>query len=107
MSNLESVSDSAFEADVLGNNKPVIVDFWAEWCGPCKAIAPYLEKLSESTPEVSVKKMDIDQNTEWAPKFGIRSIPTMILFHKGEEVDRVVGMDNAALQAMFEKGQKL
>ena len=82
--NIVHASDSSFEADVLNSDKPALVDFWAEWCGPCKMIAPILdEAASEYADRLSVVKLNVDENPNIAQKFGIRSIPTLILFKDG------------------------
>jgi thioredoxin 1 len=86
------MSDNIFDADVLQADGPVLVDFWAEWCGPCKMIAPVLVELAnEYEGKVKICKMDVDANTETAPKFSIRGIPTLILFNKGEVAGTKVG----------------
>ena len=82
--NIVHTSDSSFEADVINSDKPALVDFWAEWCGPCKMIAPILdEAASEYADRLSVVKLNVDENPNIAQKFGIRSIPTLILFKDG------------------------
>ena len=82
--NIVHTSDDSFEADVLQSDKPALVDFWAEWCGPCKMIAPMLdEAANEYADKMSVVKLNVDENPNIAQKFGIRSIPTLILFKDG------------------------
>lgn len=86
------VTDDSFEADVLKASEPVVVDFWAEWCGPCKMIAPALEEISdELAGQVKVAKLNVDENQNIAIKYGVRSIPTLILFKNGEPVATQVG----------------
>ena len=86
------ISDNSFEQDVLQAEGPVLVDFWAEWCGPCKAIAPVLEELAEDYDgKLKVCKMDVDSNTETAPKYGIRGIPTLNVFNNGDVAGTKVG----------------
>ncbi|CAM1632488.1 Thioredoxin domain [Bartonella apis] len=86
------VDTSNFENDVLKSAEPVVVDFWAEWCGPCKMIAPSLEEIaSELQGKVKVAKINIDENPELATQFGVRSIPTLLLFNNGEIVSNMVG----------------
>ncbi len=87
-----AVTDASFDTDVLKSNTPVLVDFWAEWCAPCRALAPTLEEIAEEmSTQVKVMKLDIDNNQDAAAKFGIRSIPTMILFKGGQPVDQIMG----------------
>ena len=90
--NIVHVSDDSFDQDVLKAEGPVLVDFWAEWCGPCKMIAPVLEELADEYGEkLKVCKMDVDANPDTAPKYGIRGIPTLILFNNGELAGTKVG----------------
>jgi thioredoxin 1 len=85
-------SDSSFEADVLKSERPVVVDFWAEWCGPCKMIAPFLEELAaDKSEEVVVAKVNIDDNPLTPTKYGVRGIPTLMLFKNGEIAATKVG----------------
>ena len=86
------VSDSDFEAQVLKSTEPVVVDFWAEWCGPCKMIAPALEEIAASlTGKVKVVKLNVDENPKTAQKYGIMSIPTLMMFKNGELASRQIG----------------
>src|SRR3982751_1135473 len=86
------VSDASFQNDVLNAQKPVVVDFWAEWCGPCKMIAPALEELAGSMgSKVKIVKLNVDENPATAAKYGIMSIPTLMLFKNGELASRQVG----------------
>ena len=85
------IDTSNFQTDVLGSDKPVVVDFWAEWCGPCKMIAPSLEEISNEMDNVRIAKVNIDENPDIAAQYGVRSIPTLMLFKNGEHADTMVG----------------
>ncbi len=86
------VTDGTFEEMVVNADKPVLVDFWAEWCGPCKMIAPVLDEIAqEMGDDIVIGKLDIDENQDTAMAFGVMSIPTLLLFKNGEPVERIVG----------------
>src|SRR5687768_2854119 len=86
------VSDSSFETEVLQSAKPVLVDFWAEWCAPCRMLSPTIDAIAEQFSETAgVVKVNVDDNTATAQRYGIKGIPTLILFSGGKEVERVVG----------------
>ena len=86
------LSDSTFESEVVNSDVPVLVDFWAPWCGPCRAIAPIVEEISSSYEgKIKVGRMNVDENQSTTMKFGIRSIPTIIMFKDGEAVDQIIG----------------
>jgi len=89
---VKEVSDSSFEKDVLGAGKPVLVDFWAQWCTPCRMLAPTVEAVAQQFSETAnVVKLNVDDNPSTAQRYGIKGIPTLILFREGKEVERVVG----------------
>ncbi len=86
------ITDANFDAEVINSDKPVLIDFWAVWCGPCKLIAPVVEEVAkEYEGKFKVGKMDIDNNPNVAMKYGIRSIPTLLIFKDGKVVDQIVG----------------
>ena len=88
----KAVTDLSFQQDVINSDKPVLVDFWADWCGPCKMIAPALEEISEELADkVTIAKVDIMENTDIASQFGVQSIPLMILFKDGKPVAQKLG----------------
>ena len=88
----KTVTDATFDTEVLGSDKPVLVDFWAEWCGPCKMVAPVLEEIAvENAEKLTIAKVNIDENPEIARRYQIMSIPTMSVFAKGEVVKSIVG----------------
>ena len=88
----KEVTDASFQSDVLEHDKPIMVDFWAEWCGPCRAVSPILDAIaSENADKLSIVKLNVDDNPETAEKYGITSIPAMFVFEKGQVVKRVIG----------------
>ncbi len=102
---LTEISDTTFESEVLQSSHPVLVDFWATWCGPCKALAPKLEEISQVYGgKVKFAKMDVDQNREVPARFGIRGIPTLILFKNGKMLDQIVGnQPREVIEELLEK----
>ena len=101
----KQLTDSSFQTDVLDSDKPVLVDFWAEWCGPCRMIAPSVEAVAEEYDgKASVYKMNVDENLNVPQQFGIRGIPTLILFKGGQEQERIVGaVTREAMAKVVEK----
>ncbi len=103
MAQVQHISDDQFESEVLQSSTPVLVDFWAPWCGPCRSIAPHLEELSEEMPQVKICKINIDDNTMWAGRLGVMSIPTLIVYKDGESRGKQVGaLSKAELKAFIE-----
>ncbi len=102
---ITQITDANFEDEVLKSDTPVLVDYWAEWCGPCKAIAPVLEDVApEFSGRVKIVKMNIDENPNTPPKFGIRSIPTLMLFKNGSvEGTKVGGLNKAQLTEFLDQ----
>jgi thioredoxin 1 len=105
MSNAVAVSDATFESEVINSGVPVIVDFWAEWCGPCRMIAPILDQIAEEyTGKLKVVKVDVDANGRTAMQFSVMSIPTLLFFKNGKVQDQVVGaLPKKMLQEKVEK----
>lgn len=90
---VKSVTDDSFDAEVLGAAKPVLVDFWAEWCGPCRMVGPVVEEIAqEMSGKALVGKLDVDSNPQIATQYGIRSIPTLLIFKNGQVVEKQVGV---------------
>jgi thioredoxin 1 len=103
--NVNEVQDATFEKDVLGSDKPVLVDFWAEWCAPCRMIAPTVDAVANDFEgRASVVKLNVDDNPATSQRYGIKGIPTLILFKNGQEAERIVGATSKdALTRLLEK----
>lgn len=98
------VSDTSFDTDVLKSNEPVLVDFWAEWCGPCRMVAPTLDEIAEENESIRIAKVDVDNQQDLAHRFQVSSIPTFILFKDGQVADRMMGaMPKASFQSFIER----
>jgi thioredoxin 1 len=90
---MESINEANFDEKVIQSSSPALVDFWAEWCGPCKMLTPVLEELSsENESKINIYKVNVDENQQLAVKYGIRSIPTLLLFKGGEVQEQIVGL---------------
>ncbi|HEX8652289.1 MAG TPA: thioredoxin [Pyrinomonadaceae bacterium] len=102
---VSEVNDSSFESDVLQSDKPVLVDFWADWCAPCRMLAPTVEQLAEKyATSARIVKMNIDENPLVLQRYGVRGLPTLILFKNGREEERAVGMiSKEAISRMIDK----
>ena len=86
-----TITDKNFDAEVLKSDKPVLIDFWAAWCGPCRMVSPIVDEISEEVAGIKVGKVDVDENPELAQKFGVMSIPTLVVVKDGKVVQRAVG----------------
>jgi thioredoxin 1 len=92
VANLQEITDSTFEAEVLQADKPVLVDFWAPWCGPCQMVGPVLDEIAgEKQNAVKIVKINTDENYQFAGKYGVMSLPTLLIFKGGEPVDKLIG----------------
>jgi thioredoxin 1 len=99
-----NVTSENFESDVLKSSKPVLVDFWAEWCGPCRMVAPTLDEIADENEKVRIAKVNVDDQQDLAYRFQVSSIPTFILFKNGQVADRMMGaMPKASFQSFIER----
>lgn len=103
MSNVITVTSENFESEVLNSDKPVLVDFWASWCGPCRMLSPIVDEIAEEIQTIKVGKINVDEQQDLAGKYGVMSIPTLILFKNGQPVNKSVGAKSKAALLDFIK----
>ena len=103
MSNVITVTSENFESEVLNSEKPVLVDFWDSWCGPCRMLSPIVDEIAEEVQTIKVGKVNVDEQQDLAGKFGVMSIPTLILFKNGQPVNKSVGAKSKAALLDFIK----
>ena len=103
MSNVITVTSENFESEVLNSEKPVLVDFWASWCGPCRMLSPIVDEIAEEVQTIKIGKVNVDEQQDLAGKFGVMSIPTLILFKTGQPVNKSVGAKSKAALLDFIK----
>lgn len=103
MSNVITVTSENFESEVLNSDKPVLVDFWASWCGPCRMLSPIVDEIAEEVQTIKVGKINVDEQQDLAGKYGVMSIPTLILFKNGQPVNKSVGAKSKAALLDFIK----
>ena len=103
MSNVITVTSENFESEILNSEKPVLVDFWASWCGPCRMLSPIVDEIAEEVQTIKVGKINVDEQQDLAGKYGVMSIPTLILFKNGQPVNKSVGAKSKAALLDFIK----
>ena len=103
MSNVITVTSENFESEVLNSEKPVLVDFWASWCGPCRMLSPIVDEIAEEVQTIKIGKVNVDEQQDLAGKFGVMSIPTLIFFKNGQPVNKSVGAKSKAALLDFIK----
>ena len=103
MTNVITVTSENFESEVLNSEKPVLVDFWASWCGPCRMLSPIVDEIAEEVQTIKIGKVNVDEQQDLAGKFGVMSIPTLILFKNGQPVNKSVGAKSKAALLDFIK----